>query len=151
MLSVKATYNSGGLCSGSCAQQTQIGYAMRQEFDPDVELTLVRALLLPPPDPSAMRLTHTEHRNLKQTAARCFGPSVGVRLFGSHADDTARGGDIDLLIEVATTNPADIVRAQILFMARLLTRLGDRKVDDQRNSGGFFSRHLCNARFSVDS
>jgi predicted nucleotidyltransferase len=76
-----------------------------------------------------MRLTHTEHHILKQTAEECFGPGVGVRLFGSRADDTARGGDIDLLIEVNTTNPADIMRAQTLFMARLLTRLGDRKVD----------------------
>ena len=44
-------------------------------------------------------------------------------------DAAARGGDIDLLVDVATINPADIVRAQTLFMARLLTRLGDRKVD----------------------
>jgi predicted nucleotidyltransferase len=76
-----------------------------------------------------MRLTHTEQHILKQTAEECFAPGVGVRLFGSRAGDTARGGDIDLLIEVNTTNPADIMRAQTLFMARLLTRLGDRKVD----------------------
>ena len=102
---------------------------MRRLVDPDVKLTLIRALSLQPPDHSAMRLTHTEHHILKQTAEECFGPGVGVRLFGSRADDTARGGDIDLLIEVNTTNPADIMRAQTLFMARLLTRLGDRKVD----------------------
>jgi hypothetical protein len=76
-----------------------------------------------------MRLTHTEQHILKQTAEECFAPGVGVRLFGSRAGDTARGGDIDLLIEVAIKNPADIVRAQTVFMARLLNRLGDRKVD----------------------
>ena len=76
-----------------------------------------------------MRLTQTEQRILKQTAEECFGSGVGVRLFGSRTDDAARGGDIDLLIEVATGSPAEIVRAQSLFMARLLTRLGDRKID----------------------
>ena len=76
-----------------------------------------------------MRLTHTEHHILKQKAEEFFGPSVRVRLFGSRADDTARGGDIDLLIEVTTTDPAVIMRAQTLLMARLLARLGDREVD----------------------
>ena len=100
---------------------------MHRLVDPGVELEPVRVSPLQPPDRHALdphRAPHPEADSRGMFRPRRWRAAIRLR-----ADDTARGGDIDLLIEVNTTNPADIMRAQTLFMARLLTRLGDRKVD----------------------
>jgi predicted nucleotidyltransferase len=48
-----------------------------------------------------MRLT--EQQNLiKQKVALIFGDNAHAYLFGSRADDNAKGGDIDLFIELTT-------------------------------------------------
>ena len=57
-----------------------------------------------------------------------MGPDARVRLFGSRTDDSARGGDIDLLVE--TDRPIDrpvVVSARI--GADLQRALGDRRID----------------------
>ncbi|MGH8583380.1 MAG: nucleotidyltransferase domain-containing protein [Gammaproteobacteria bacterium] len=48
-----------------------------------------------------MRLTDTQVRIIKTRAAECFGPNAHVWLFGSRVDDDARGGDIDLYVELS--------------------------------------------------
>jgi len=48
-----------------------------------------------------MRLTDDQVRIIKARAAECFGPNAHVWLFGSRVDDDARGGDIDLYVELA--------------------------------------------------
>ena len=51
-----------------------------------------------------------------------------VRLFGSRADDAARGGDIDLM--VSTTEP--VARSALLaavLAARLQAALSDQRID----------------------
>ena len=47
-----------------------------------------------------MRLTPTQARIIGETVRSMLGPGARVRLFGSRTDDTARGGDIDLFVEV---------------------------------------------------
>lgn len=46
-----------------------------------------------------MRLAADQTRRILATTQRHLGAAARVMLFGSRADDRARGGDIDLLIE----------------------------------------------------
>ncbi len=76
-----------------------------------------------------MRLTAQQHRVIRQAALDCFGPEARVILFGSRADDTARGGDIDLLIETQITDPEEIVNAEIRFQVQVQQAIGEQKID----------------------
>lgn len=49
-----------------------------------------------------MRLTSNQIAVIKQKTALVFGENAKVFLFGSRADDSKKGGDIDLFIEIAT-------------------------------------------------
>ena len=77
---------------------------------------------------SDMRLSPREIRIIRETATEVFGPGVTVSLFGSRIDDTARGGDIDLLIESDAAIP-DRLRKNLQLGARLQIRLGERPID----------------------
>ena len=48
-----------------------------------------------------MRLSEFERVQLKKAVREIAGDRALVRLFGSRVDDTRRGGDIDLLVELA--------------------------------------------------
>jgi hypothetical protein len=48
---------------------------------------------------------------------------------GQRADDTARGGDIDLLIETQITDPEEIVNAEIRFQVQVQQAIGEQKID----------------------
>lgn len=65
-----------------------------------------------------MRLTTEQADAIRRIVMEESGNDGLVRLFGSRLDDTARGGDVDLLVQVpcAIDNPA-------LFSARLSARL----------------------------
>jgi predicted nucleotidyltransferase len=75
-----------------------------------------------------MRLTTTERATIRDTVRAVAGAGSRVRLFGSRVNDLARGGDIDLLVELdhAVAKPT-------LFSARIGARLqqvlGDRRID----------------------
>lgn len=75
-----------------------------------------------------MRLSQDIVKQLKQLAVEEAGADARLRLFGSRLDDTQRGGDVDLLLEV----PVPVARPAVLA-ARLSTRasrlLHGRKVD----------------------
>lgn len=75
-----------------------------------------------------MRLTEQQAKTIHDTAEEMFGGDVRVYLFGSRADDTQRGGDIDLLVEVehALENPPS---AAARFAAKLQRKIGDRRID----------------------
>ena len=78
-----------------------------------------------------MRLTDFEKITIKETAKDIFGPDAKIFLFGSRADDSIKGGDIDLFIE--TTNLASL-QDKISFISKLKLKLGDQKIDVVVNS-----------------
>lgn len=49
-----------------------------------------------------MRLDSQHIAAIKRLAVEQFGAGARVRLFGSRVDDAARGGDVDLLVELDT-------------------------------------------------
>ncbi|MDO9243624.1 MAG: nucleotidyltransferase domain-containing protein [Rhodocyclaceae bacterium] len=75
-----------------------------------------------------MRLTAEQKNTIRRITREEAGADADVCLFGSRLDDTARGGDVDLLVQASRPidNPA-------LFSARLSARLmramGGRRVD----------------------
>jgi len=75
-----------------------------------------------------MRRTAEQRHIITDTVRQTAGELARIRLFGSRLDDPARGGDMDLLIELDTTAdaPAELA-AQI--SARIARALGGRKVD----------------------
>lgn len=75
-----------------------------------------------------MRLTTNQIDFIKQLTAQLAGNSAQVRVFGSRLDDTAKGGDLDLLLELTepVDNPA-LLAAQM--SARVSRKMLGRKVD----------------------
>ena len=75
-----------------------------------------------------MRLTPHEVDHIRRIAARIYGDDVQVFLFGSRTDDTARGGDIDLLIDTPRTELMTYDN-RITFLVDVKKAIGDRKID----------------------
>jgi predicted nucleotidyltransferase len=75
-----------------------------------------------------MRLSQAQRKAVVQTVAEACGPQARVRLFGSRLDDTLRGGDVDLLVELPD-EPADIHALQRQLYVRLLRALDGRALD----------------------
>lgn len=74
-----------------------------------------------------MRLQRQEIQTILQVALNIYGEKVQVYLFGSHIDDTKRGGDIDLLVRTEGIKKG--VLARIRMIAQLKYLLGDQKID----------------------
>lgn len=75
-----------------------------------------------------MRLTDYQIQVIRQLARQVAGKQVRVRVFGSRLDDTAHGGDLDLMLELTepVDNPA-LMAARI--SARVSRAMHGRKVD----------------------
>lgn len=75
-----------------------------------------------------MRLTTHQIVFIRQLITQLLGADVQVRVFGSRLDDNAKGGDLDLLLELPepVDNPA-MLAAQI--SAKVSRRMNGRKVD----------------------
>ena len=71
-----------------------------------------------------MRLTHEEHLTISNTIHQADAEAM-IYLFGSRVDDSARGGDIDLLV---LSKKIDLP-AKLEILAQLHRRLGARKID----------------------
>lgn len=75
-----------------------------------------------------MRLTPSQVETIRSTAQQLLGVGVRVTLFGSRVDDTCKGGDVDLMVEVP-----DAIDEPALLCARLASRVSramdGRKVD----------------------
>ena len=77
-----------------------------------------------------MRLTDAEHADIAAAARAILPPGSRVSLFGSRVDDSLRGGDVDLWIELAgQPSTADIVRLRARLTAALYRRWGERRID----------------------
>ena len=74
-----------------------------------------------------MRLSNFYQETIKSTGLEIFGNGTKIYLFGSRADDTKRGGDIDLYID--TINNSNLFEKKIQFLTKLHKRLGDQKID----------------------
>jgi uncharacterized protein len=75
-----------------------------------------------------MRLSQRAQDIIRATTKEIFGPAARVLLFGSRTDDTQRGGDIDLLIELPVHQP-DSHKKSLTLAARLQMQLGDQRID----------------------
>ena len=76
-----------------------------------------------------MRLTAEERIAIADAARATLVPGSRVSLFGSRVDDQARGGDIDLLVEVPAPLPAsEVVARRHAFIARLYRLVGERRI-----------------------
>lgn len=75
-----------------------------------------------------MRLTNYQIQAIRQLARQVAGSQARVSVFGSRLDDAARGGDLDLMIELPepVNNPA-LMAAQL--SAKVSRALHGRKVD----------------------
>ena len=75
-----------------------------------------------------MRLTEDQVKMIRQLAMEVAGTQARVRVFGSRLDDAARGGDLDLLLELpeAVDNPALLAARLSAKVSRLMH---GRKVD----------------------
>ena len=49
---------------------------------------------------TAMRLSRDQIQNLKITVASLFKGGTAIRVFGSRVDDSTKGGDLDILLEL---------------------------------------------------
>ncbi|WP_297485916.1 nucleotidyltransferase domain-containing protein [Ferrovum sp.] len=71
-----------------------------------------------------MRITETQRAAILDSVMETFGTDAVVRLFGSRADDSKRGGDIDLYVEVNHDIPD--ARAKIAAVyTKICSKLGD--------------------------
>lgn len=78
-----------------------------------------------------MRLTDVQRVAIREAVRAHFGEEAGVFLFGSRVDDTRRGGDIDLLVELpdASSESSEAFEAKLRTLADIHRRIGERKID----------------------
>ena len=77
-----------------------------------------------------MRLQPKEVNAITQAARDAFTPGTAVFLFGSRVDDSKRGGDIDLLVEIPEAMaPAELVRRRTQFISRIYRLLDEQRID----------------------
>ena len=74
-----------------------------------------------------MRLDPTYIPLLIGEARAVFGENVELWLFGSRADDAAKGGDIDLYVE--TEDDTQLLDQRLDYLLRLARILGEQRVD----------------------
>ncbi len=75
-----------------------------------------------------MRLTDDQIQAIRRLACEVAGDQARVRVFGSRLDDTAHGGDLDLMLELSepVDNPA-LMAARMA--AKVSQTMSGRKVD----------------------
>lgn len=79
-------------------------------------------------DEKIMRLTDDQARAIKALACQIAGEQARVRVFGSRLNDSAQGGDLDLMLELP--EPADNPALMAARFSAKVSRLMDgRKVD----------------------
>lgn len=76
-----------------------------------------------------MRLTDYELHTIRTTFHEYFGLADHLWLFGSRANDTQRGGDIDLYIETNEIDTDKAVLSKLKLASKLWQLLNEQKVD----------------------
>ena len=75
-----------------------------------------------------MRLSDFQCTVIRDAIRRPFGDDAKVYLFGSRADDTLRGGDIDLYVE-CPADTGDLLNRSLSANAAIQSQLGEQKID----------------------
>jgi len=75
-----------------------------------------------------VRLSDDERKIIREVVERRLGPGARALLFGSRVDDTRRGGDIDLLIELPQ-GVGDPLAESVRLEIELMRALGERRID----------------------
>lgn len=75
-----------------------------------------------------MRLDQFQISIILEGVEKFCGKTAQVWLFGSRVDDTKKGGDIDLYIELEST--IDMLQAKLKLMGYFERILGERKIDN---------------------
>ena len=75
-----------------------------------------------------MRISRFQRKAILESVEAELGEIAKVRLFGSRTNDTERGGDIDLLVEVPRPI-ADKVRKKMRILSRIQRKIGEQKID----------------------
>ena len=75
-----------------------------------------------------MRLTPWKRSTIRDTVRTVVGAGARVRLFGSRSDDSARGGDFDLLVELDHAVERLVLVSERIG-AGLQRALGDCRID----------------------
>lgn len=77
-----------------------------------------------------MRLSDSEICQIKRTTREVWGPNMEIFLFGSRTDDSKKGGDIDLFIDIRPEqDPRNIMLQKAEFLSKLEILLGEQKID----------------------
>ncbi len=77
-----------------------------------------------------MRLSESEISIIKNVACEVWGNQTHIYLFGSRTDDSKRGGDIDLFVNLeAEQEPKKIMLQKAEFLGKLDILLGEQKID----------------------
>ena len=74
-----------------------------------------------------MRLNEKFAATIKEAAKTYFDENTRVYLFGSRADDSKKGGDIDLYVETDVSE--DLLKRKLRMLAMLHKVLGEQKID----------------------
>lgn len=78
---------------------------------------------------SKLRLNLTQLAAITEEFQRNFKAEDSLWLFGSRADLSSRGGDIDLYIETNILDIDKAVAAKSAFVTALYRRIGEQKID----------------------
>ena len=78
----------------------------------------------------AMRLSKSEIEIIKSVSAEVWGINTTIYLFGSRVDDSKKGGDIDLYVNLDQEPTSQTIMLQKAeFLAKLDFLLGEQKID----------------------
>ena len=73
-----------------------------------------------------MRITSKEHHAIKKYFLEVFQEGK-IYLFGSRVDDSRKGGDIDLYLQLKERK--NLVRKKLDFLVKLKSEIGQQKID----------------------
>jgi predicted nucleotidyltransferase len=77
-----------------------------------------------------MRLSISEINIIKNVACEVWGDQAMIYLFGSRTDDSKKGGDIDLFVDLEEEQePKRIMLQKAEFLGKLDILLGEQKID----------------------
>ncbi len=75
-----------------------------------------------------MRITEYQRKKIKDVIEKIFGTKAEVYLFGSRADDSKKGGDIDLLVSLPE-ECENLELKKIKSVTGIQFAIGDQKID----------------------